>query len=168
MSRKVLNSQPKGVKRGQGQSGPFLSFQAKQADWLQYVLLLSLPPLAELLLLSAHCPFQIFPPFAMNALNARIWTTKPLAPGTSHRKRLKSVYYFSLLRNLTLPLFRFALRFWPLTTCSPCSQWLYRIMYLTFFQARELDGDLPPSLCWSVCLPLPRLVVAWSVVVGIA
>ena len=46
----------------------------------------------------------------MNALNARIRTTKPLAPGPSHRKRLKSVYYFSLLRNLTLPLFHFALR----------------------------------------------------------
>ena len=70
--RKVLNGRPKGVKRGRGQSGPFLSFQAKQADWLQYVLLLSLPPLAELLLLIAHCPFQIFPPFALNALNAWI------------------------------------------------------------------------------------------------
>ena len=61
-------------------------------------------------LLSAIYPFQMFPPFAMNALNARIWTTKPLAPGPSHRKRLKSVYSFSLLRNLTLPLYRFALR----------------------------------------------------------
>ena len=46
-------------KRGRGHSGPFLSFQAKQADWLQYVLLLSLLPLAEVLLLSAHYPFQI-------------------------------------------------------------------------------------------------------------
>ena len=55
----MLNGQLKGVKRGQGQSGPFLSFQAKQADWLQYVLLLSLLPLAEVLLLSAHYPFQI-------------------------------------------------------------------------------------------------------------
>ena len=44
VSRKVLNGRPKGVKRGQGQSGPFLSLQAKQAVRLQYVLLL---PLAE-------------------------------------------------------------------------------------------------------------------------
>ena len=47
VGRKVLNGRPKGVKRGRGQSGPFLSLQAKQAVWLQYVLLLSLPPLAE-------------------------------------------------------------------------------------------------------------------------
>ena len=72
VSRKVLNGRPKGVKRGRGQSGPFLSLQAKQAVRLQYVLLLSLPPLAEGLLLSAIYPFQMFPPFAMNALNARI------------------------------------------------------------------------------------------------
>ena len=74
-------------------------------------------------LLSAIYPFQMFPPFAMNALNARIWTTKPLAPGTSHRKRLKSVYSFSLLRNLTLPLYRFALRLKQTDTSQNIPKW---------------------------------------------
>ena len=96
VSRKVLNGQTKGVKRGRGQSGPFLSLQAKQAVRLQYVLLLSLPPLAELLLLSAHCPFQIFPPFAMNALNAWICTTKPHLhpPPTKRGSKLYTLFHY--------------------------------------------------------------------------
>ena len=60
VSRKVLNGPPKGVKRGRGQSGPFLSLQAKQAVWLQYVLVLSLPPLAEVLQM---CPPIVTMPF---------------------------------------------------------------------------------------------------------
>ena len=43
VSREVLNGQSKGVKKRQGQSGFFPSFQAKQAVWIQYVLLVSLP-----------------------------------------------------------------------------------------------------------------------------
>ena len=96
------------------------------------VLLLSLPPLAEGLLLSAIYPFQMFPPFAINALNSQIWTTKPLAPGPSRRKRLKSVYSFSLLRNLTLPLYRFALRVIPI--CVLLKE------HLCFAQKSTFDG----------------------------
>ena len=60
---------------------------------LQYVLLLSLPPLAEVLLSSAHSPFQIFPPFAMwypECMDLNHLTSDP-----SHRKRLKIISYIT-------------------------------------------------------------------------
>ena len=51
-------------------------------------------------------PISNFPPFAMNALNAWICTTKPLLhpPPTKRGSKLYTLFH------LTLPLFRFALR----------------------------------------------------------
>ena len=52
--------------------------------------------LAKVLLLSAHYPFQIFPPFAMNALNAWICTTKPLLhpPPTKRGSKLYTLFHY--------------------------------------------------------------------------
>ena len=88
----------KRCKKGAGPVWPFSVFTGL-AGSLATICATSLPsPLAEVLhvLLSAHYSFQIFPPFAMNALSAWICTTKPLLhpPLTKRASKLYTLFRY--------------------------------------------------------------------------